>query len=125
MPPNQKKQKLNGQQTIGFGASGLQLEKPPTNGGESLSSSTSTFVSSHHGGVESWPSFSQPKYTKNHPWLMLKPDGMYCCYCFAHQPCMQSGTTVFITSPFTGNCSDKLLQHERSGGSCTELFELP
>ena len=41
MPPKQKKQKLDGQQTIGYGPSGLQLEKPPTDAGESSSSSAS------------------------------------------------------------------------------------
>ena len=78
MPPNlQKRPRLDGQQTIAFGPSGLQLEKPPTEIGEigeSSSSSAPTPVNSHRGSVESWRSFAQPKYTKKHPWLVLKPD---------------------------------------------------
>ena len=115
MPPKQKRPRLDSQQTIAFGPSGLQLEKPSTEIGESSSLSAPTPVNSHRGSVESWRSFAQPKYAKKHSWLVLKPDGVYCRYCSAHQPRMQSATTVFITSPFTGNRSDKLLQHERCG----------
>ena len=124
MLPKQKRRRLDGQQMIAFGPSGLQLEKPSTETGESLRSSPPTDTSecsrsnppnSHCGSIESWQSFAQPKYAKKYPRLVLKPDGIYCHYCSALQPCMQSSTTVFITSPFTGSRSDKLLQHKRCG----------
>lgn len=121
-------------QTIAFGPSGLQLDKPSTETGESLwlslpadtskSSRSSLPNSSNHGSVESWQLFAQPKYAKKHPWLVLKPDGIYCHYCSAHQPRMQNSNTIFITSPFTGNLSDKLFQHKR-WSQCTAFSELP
>ena len=102
-----------------FGSSGLQLDAlPPVSSGESSSSPTTTvssapLTSSHRGSLESWRSFAQPKYQQKHPWLVLKPEGIYCQYCCAHQP--RAGANVFVALPYTGNRSDKLLQHERSG----------
>ena len=103
-----KKAKLqDGQLVISFGLSGLQLEQP-TDDPEPTEPGTST----HRGSVESWKTFSQVKYIQNHPWLLIKADGIYCQYCSACQPHIQSGTCVFISSPYTGNQPDKLLQHE-------------
>ena len=78
MPPEQKKPRLDGQQTIAFMPSGLLMQKPSTEIDESSSSSAPTPVNSHRGSVESWHSIAQPKYAKKHLWMVLKPDGIYC-----------------------------------------------
>ena len=105
MPPKEKRRKISGQQTLRFGSSGLQLDTPVSSG-ESLSSPTTTVssvpsTSSHRGSLESWRSFAQPKYQQKHPWLVLKPEGIYCQYCCAHQP--RAGANVFVALPYTGN----------------------
>lgn len=113
---NQKKIKLDkGQQRLGFGSSssGLKVRRPPTDCNDPSCSSGGESTAKHHAGsLESWRSFAQPRYTKKHPWLVLKLDGIYCQYCSLYRPHVQSGAAVFVSSTFTGNRSDKLLQHE-------------
>ena len=114
MPPKEKRRKISGQQTLRFRSCGLQVDAPVSSGESSSSSTTmissAPLTSSHRGSLESWRSFTQPKYQQKHPWLVLKPEGIYCC---AHQP--HARANVFVALPYTGNRSDKLLQHERSG----------
>ena len=83
-----------------------------------LTSESATFT--HGGSLESWQSFSQAKYLQKYPWLVLKPDGIYCQYCSVHQP--RGGANEFVTFLYTCNHSDKLLQHERSGARQTSLI---
>ena len=118
MPPKEKKRKIEGQQTLQFRPSGLHLGVP-TDSGElpstsAAASAPSTPSTVRRGSLDSWRSFAQAKYLEKHPWLVLKPDGIYCQYCSTHQ--LRAGASVFLTSPYTGNRSDKLLQHERSIG---------
>ena len=118
MPPKEKKRKIEGQQALQFRPSGLHLGVP-TDSGElpstsAAASAPSTPSTVRRGSLDSWRSFAQAKYLEKHPWLVLKPDGIYCQYCSTHQ--LRAGASVFLTSPYTGNRSDKLLQHERSIG---------
>ena len=114
MPPKEKKRKIEGQQILQFRPSGLHLGVP-TESGElpSTSAAASTPSTVRWGSLDSWRSFAQAKYLEKHPWLVLKPDGIYCQYCSTHQ--LRARASVFVTSPYNGERSDKLLQHERSG----------
>ena len=110
MPP--KKRKLvAGQQTLPFvvpSSSSSLLTSLPTS---SLSVSTTTV---DKGNTCEWIRFSQPKYLRDHPWICVRIDGVYCIYCTGHRKSVKSQSPVFVSKPFTGRKHDKLVRHETS-----------
>ena len=69
--------------------------------------------SSRRGAVASWRAFAAAKWRNKHPWIVVGDDGVYCLYCKAGTGLL-SGSSVFVSTPFTGTRPDKLVQHEHS-----------
>ncbi len=61
----------------------------------------------------SWRSFAAAKWRNKHPWITVEGDGVYCLHCKTGTGLL-SGSSVFVTSPFTGTRPDKLVQHQHS-----------
>ena len=69
--------------------------------------------SSRRGAVESWRAFAAAKWRNKHPWIAIEDVGAYCLYC-KEGTGLLSGSSVFVSAPFTGTRPDKLVQHEHS-----------
>ena len=69
--------------------------------------------SSRRGAVASWRAFAAAKWRNKHPWIVVEDDGVYCLYCKAGTGLLR-GSSVFVSTPFTGTRPDKLVQHEHS-----------
>jgi len=120
MPPKAKKPKLvAGQKTPSFAQGSEPSTALPL---ESAVSSLSTVPrgwdvlgtpSSRRGAVASWRAFAAAQWRNKHPWIVVEDDGVYCLYCKAGT-CLLSGSSVFVSMPFTGTRPDKLVQHEHS-----------
>ena len=125
MPPKAKKQKIQaGQLTLSFGH--------PTEQGAALLVSRPLPFFAHpeeepardfdteqasgtpKGGVASWRSFAERKWSSKHPWLVTQIDGVYYRYCLHAGSSVKSGSTVFVAEPFTSCQPDKLVKHEQS-----------
>ena len=119
MPPKKKIKLVKGQQRLRISTSNLQLlgnsdhsdgheshdtEYPESSLSLSTSATTNSLAgsssesSSHRRGTTtSWISFGESKRHRIHPWLLLKPDGVYCQYCcHCHQE-VRSCSGVFVT----------------------------
>ena len=120
MPPKAKKPKLvAGQKTLSFAQGSEPSTALPL---ESAVSSLSTVPrgwdvlgtpSSRRGAVASWRAFAAAKWRNKHPWIVVEDDGVYCLYCKAGTGLL-SGSSVFVSTPFTGTRPDKLVQREHS-----------
>ena len=120
MPPKAKKPKLvAGQKTLSFAQGSEPSTALPL---ESAVSSLSTVPrgwdvlgtpSSRRGAVASWRAFAAAKWRNKHPWIVVEDGGVYCLYCKAGTGLL-SGSSVFVSTPFTGTRPDKLVQHEHS-----------
>ena len=108
--PHKKKAKCNDKQrTLDSSlhlqsSNSTQLVLPEISG-----PSTPEVSQTHRGSLESWHAFKSLKYKNKHDWLVVKLDGIYCRYCSTIKPRVQSGSTVFISQPFTGTRPDKLV----------------
>ena len=119
MPPKAKKPKLvAGQKTLAQGSepsTALPLESAVSSlltvprGWDVLGT-----PSSRRGAVASWRAFAAAKWRNKHPWIVVEDDGVYCLYCKAGTG-LSSGSSVFVSTPFTGTRPDKLVQHKHSG----------
>ena len=120
MPPKTKKPKLvAGQKTLSFAQGSETSTASPS---ESTPTTVSTVPrgwdvfgtpSSRRGAVESWRAFAAAKWRNKHPWVVVEEGGVYCLYCKAGTGLL-SGSSVFVSTPFTGTRSDKPVQHEHS-----------
>ena len=120
MPPKTKKPKLvAGQKTLSFAQGSETTTALPS---ESTVSPSSTVPrswdvlgtpSSRCGAVASWRAFAAAKWCNKHPWVVVEEGGVYCLYCKAGAGLL-SGSSVFVSTPFTGTRPDKLVQHEHS-----------
>ena len=97
--------------------SSLSLSTSATTNSSAGSSSES--FSHRRGTTTSWRSFGESKWRRIHPWLLLKPDGVYCQYCCHCHREVRSCSGVFVTKAYTGNRPDKLSRH----GSCSTHFK--
>ena len=120
MPPKTKKPKLvAGQKTLSFAQGSETSTASPS---ESTLTTVSTVPrgwdvlvtpSSRCGAVELWRAFAAAKWRNKHPWVVVEEGGVYCLYCKAGTGLL-SGSSVFVSTPFTGTRPDKLVQHEHS-----------
>ena len=87
--------------------------------------------SSRRGAVVTWRAFAAAKWCNKHPWIVVEDDGVYCLYCKAGTGLL-SGSSVFVSTPFTGMRPNKLIQHERSdshqtaaAAGCRNMLVIP
>ena len=140
MPPKKKINLVKGQLQLRISTSNLELlgnsdhsngheshdtEYPESSLSLSMSATTNSSAgsssesSSHRRGTTtSWRSFGESKWRRIHPWLLLKPDGVYCQYCCHCHREVRSRSGVLVTKPYTGNRPDKL---SRLGSCSTHL----
>ncbi len=139
MPPKPNKLKLApGQQTLSFltqpptASSATPLAEPLTtpwlaepsitpaapassiraadNHVDQLSRSGTWESASRRGTVPSRRAFVAAKWHNKHLWIVAADDGIYCESCKSGTTLL-SGSSVFVTAPFTGTRPDKLVQH--------------
>ena len=119
-PPKTKKPKLvAGQKTLSFAQGSETMTTSPS---ELTVSSSSTVPrgwdvlgtpSFCRRAVASWRTFAAAKWHNKHPWVVVEEGGVYCLYCKAGTGLL-SGSSVFVSTPFTCTRPDKLVQHEHS-----------
>ena len=136
MPPKKKIKLVKGQQQLRISTSNLELlgNSDHSDGHEShetdypeSSLSLSTSATTPRQEVRQSPPaigvapqllgdrLARGRWCRIHPWLLLKPDGVYCQYCCHCHREVRSRSGVFVTKPYTGNRPDKLSRH----GSCS------
>ena len=108
MPPKKRRRVLPivGQRNL-FGV----IASSATHTQGNITDSEST-IKHRRGDVQSWRSFSIPRFKAKYPWLDVRENGVFCLYCSLNSSRSRKEVSkTFISEPFTGTRVNLLTKH--------------